>query len=132
MAPSANQQITQPDFTVEDYVEKARVLRALAMRRLFTRAAVLNAVVSMMTGWVAGLAAVWRRAALRRELEALDDRLLADIGLRRDQIPDVVNAAFRGHADASPTVAGEIHLAALVGGSRTTQAKAAGDDRLVA
>ncbi len=38
-----------------------------------------------------------RRLALR-ELYALDDRMLQDIGLRREQVGSTVNAMFRGNA----------------------------------
>lgn len=45
-----------------------------------------------------GLSALERGQARRmalRELYALDDRLLKDIGLSRDQVPATVNAMFR-------------------------------------
>ena len=35
-----------------------------------------------------------RRAAMRRQLESLDDRMLRDIGLRRDDISSLVANAF--------------------------------------
>ncbi len=35
------------------------------------------------------------RGAARRELHRLDDRLLADIGLRRDQVNEFVDGMFR-------------------------------------
>jgi uncharacterized protein YjiS (DUF1127 family) len=43
-----------------------------------------------------------RRAALR-ELYRLDDRLLKDIGLRRDQIAEFVDSMFRGGRTESAT-----------------------------
>jgi uncharacterized protein YjiS (DUF1127 family) len=45
-----------------------------------------------------------RRTALR-ELYALDNRLLRDIGLRRDQVGDTVSAMFRAGpvAEAAPS-----------------------------
>ena len=42
------------------------------------------------------------RRAARRDLHRLDDRLLADIGLRRDQIDEFVDAMFR---DVKPVAA---------------------------
>lgn len=39
------------------------------------------------------------RRAARRELYALDDRLLNDIGLRREQIPEFVDGMFRGNSE---------------------------------
>jgi uncharacterized protein YjiS (DUF1127 family) len=47
---------------------------------------------------LSGLVDEWRREADYRELDALSDHLLADIGLRRDQLP-----ALRLTAPKPPT-----------------------------
>jgi len=44
------------------------------------------------------LGRVHARSVALRELHALDDRLLQDIGLRRDQVGTTVDAMFRGNA----------------------------------
>ena len=66
------------------------------------RAAVV--VVRSITGWVgrgfSALGGVYARSVALRELHALDDRLLQDIGLRRDQVGTTVDAMFRGDAVA--------------------------------
>jgi len=55
-------------------------------------------------GWlnrvISGIAEAQARRATRRELYALDDRILADIGLQRDQVADCVDAMFRSNAEA--------------------------------
>jgi uncharacterized protein YjiS (DUF1127 family) len=62
-----------------------------------------------------GIAAVreyFERRALIRELSAKDDRLLEDIGITRDQIKDVVAAAYeRGplHASRLAATTGRVH-----------------------
>lgn len=57
-----------------------------------------------ITGWVrrgfSALGRVYARSVALRELHALDDRLLQDIGLRRDQVGLTVDAMFRGHGVA--------------------------------
>ena len=69
------------------------------------RAAV--AVVRGMGRWLRrGSAALGRAHARRvalRELHTLDDRLLQDIGLRRDQVGTTVDAMFRGDTVAETT-----------------------------
>lgn len=54
-----------------------------------------------ITGWVRrGFSALGRgyaRSVALRELHALDDRLLRDIGLRRDQVGITVDAMFRNN-----------------------------------
>ena len=61
--------------------------------------------VRVVDGWLtrafAGLAAAQARRQARRELYALDDRILADIGLRREQVADCVDAMFRGNSATS-------------------------------
>jgi uncharacterized protein YjiS (DUF1127 family) len=53
-----------------------------------------------VTGWVrrgfSALGRVHARSVALRQLHALDDRLLQDIGLRRDQVGVTVEAMFRG------------------------------------
>ena len=57
-----------------------------------------------INGWVrrafSGLGRVHARRVAMRELHSLDDRLLRDIGLRRDQVGMTVDAMFRGDAVA--------------------------------
>ena len=62
------------------------------------RAAVV--VVARINGWVrrgfSALGRVHARSVALRQLHALDDRMLQDIGLRRDQVGVTVEAMFRG------------------------------------
>ncbi len=66
------------------------------------RAAVV--VVRRINGWVgrgfSALGRVYARSVALRELHSLDDRMLQDIGLRRDQVRTTVDAMFRGNAVA--------------------------------
>ena len=56
--------------------------------------------VQKINGWVrrafSVLGRVHARSVAMRELHSLDDRLLRDIGLRRDQVGITVDAMFRG------------------------------------
>ena len=60
--------------------------------------------VQKINGWVrrafSALGRVHARSVAMRELHSLDDRLLRDIGLRRDQVGITVDAMFRGDAVA--------------------------------
>lgn len=51
--------------------------------------------------------AMIRRERLRAELSALDDRLLADIGIERDQIDGVVTGDIRREAGSRVTMGAE-------------------------
>jgi len=51
---------------------------------------------------LSGLADEWRREADFRELSALNDHLLADIGLRRDQLPALRLAAAKPSPASEP------------------------------
>ncbi len=65
-----------------------------------------SAVARGISGGIAAVRAYFERRALIRELSAKDDRLLADIGITRDQIEDVVEASFkRGPLHASQLAA---------------------------
>jgi uncharacterized protein YjiS (DUF1127 family) len=64
-------------------------------------AKVAVAAVRSINGWVrrgfSALGRVYARSLALRELHALDDRLLRDIGLRRDQVGVTVDAMFRNN-----------------------------------
>ena len=59
------------------------------------------AVVRSINGWVrrgfSALGRVYARSVALRQLHALDDRLLQDIGLRRDEVGITVDAMFRNN-----------------------------------
>ena len=57
----------------------------------------------VLDGLLAYLKSAGARRAALRELYRLDDRLLRDIGLRRDQIPEFVDSMFRGERTRSAT-----------------------------
>ena len=61
-------------------------------------------------GLFAGLARWWRRRATIAELEALNDHVLEDIGLRREQIPSFVAESLRAE-DATPAPAPSMLIA---------------------
>lgn len=63
-------------------------------------------------GSVAILEGVMARRAARRELYALGDRLLQDIGLRRDEVEQTVDAMYRHRpAEAAAENAREVEAA---------------------
>ena len=77
-------------------------------------------------GSVAILEGVTARRAARRELYALGDRLLQDIGLRRDQVGETVDGMFRrGPAEAAAQLSREVAAA----GSEDIAAVKASNDR---
>ncbi|PIW28253.1 MAG: hypothetical protein COW30_08105 [Rhodospirillales bacterium CG15_BIG_FIL_POST_REV_8_21_14_020_66_15] len=71
-----------------------------------------------------------RRSAMRRELLALDDRMLRDIGLRRDDIPSLVAGAFAGEDRVPGTARTAAELYYLVPAS--PKGGGHGGDRLAA
>jgi uncharacterized protein YjiS (DUF1127 family) len=77
-------------------VEKSAGLRLPAdgvwLQRGEALAKAAVAVVRSINDWVNA------RSVALRELHALDDRMLQDIGLRRDQVGVTVDAMFRGNA----------------------------------
>ena len=78
--------------------ELARYARQVEMARFIRSAA----------RWLIKSIADWtRRNALHRELNALPDYLLKDIGFRRDQIPAVVNNELRRETYTLSPTAGE-------------------------
>lgn len=109
--------ISQTQPTIEDFLDQARILRAQtfsrAAKQLFTRKTDTDTPASESKGLmqediyflplVHGVQAIvktivtaYRRNAMRRQLLALDDRMLRDIGIRRDDIPSLIAGAFAG------------------------------------
>ncbi|MDP6603345.1 MAG: DUF1127 domain-containing protein [Rhodospirillales bacterium] len=82
----------------------AREARRERARRIAAR---LREVISVAVGeGIVGAAVRWfRRRRYRAELEALSEQMLADIGITRADIPEVVRAAYRRpahrHAEAA-------------------------------
>ncbi len=87
-------------------------------------------VVRKINGWVgrgfSALGRVYARSVALRELHALDDRMLQDIGLRRDQVGTTVDAMFRG--DAVAETAQPVRQV-VAGGNRDIPVVDAGNDR---
>lgn len=77
-------------------IAEARYVRAKELGRLFSKAIDLI---------VRPLARLQKRVMLRRQLVFLDDRMLEDIGLRRSDIPTVVNTAYPLWAAAPSEIA---------------------------
>lgn len=73
--------------------------RGEAVAKAVGRAA--RAADSWLNRTFSGLAAAQARREARRELYSLDDRMLADIGLRRDQVAECVDAMYRKNSAVS-------------------------------
>jgi uncharacterized protein YjiS (DUF1127 family) len=150
---------SQTDLSVQDLIEQARVLRAQAIARgikkaiqaisparskaadvvqpdLFQQPALMqedsyflplvNGVQSLIQSMIVGL----RRSAMRRQLLALDDRMLRDIGIRRDDISALVAGAFSGNDRVPSSTRSAAELYYLV--PAATQPTGRGNDRLAA
>ncbi|WND76976.1 DUF1127 domain-containing protein [Thalassospiraceae bacterium LMO-SO8] len=150
---------SQTDLSVQDLIEQARVLRAQAFARgikkaiqaisparrkaadvvqpdLFQQPALMqedsyflplvNGVQSLIQSVIVGL----RRSAMRRQLLALDDRMLRDIGIRRDDISALVAGAFSGNDRVPSSTRSAAELYYLV--PAATQPTGRGNDRLAA
>ena len=150
---------SQTDLSVQDLIEQARVLRAQAFARgikkaiqaisparskaadvvqpdLFQQPALMqedsyflplvNGVQSLIQSVIVGL----RRSAMRRQLLALDDRMLRDIGIRRDDISALVAGAFSGNDRVPSSTRSAAELYYLV--PAAAQPAGRGNDRLAA
>tara|TARA_R110001592_G_scaffold13388_6_gene61502 strand:- start:109 stop:573 length:465 start_codon:yes stop_codon:yes gene_type:complete len=150
---------SQTDLSVQDLIEQARVLRAQAFARgikkaiqaisparskaadvvqpdLFQQPALMqedsyflplvNGVQSLIQSVIVGL----RRSAMRRQLLALDDRMLRDIGIRRDDISALVAGAFSGNDRVPSSTRSAAELYYLV--PAAAQSTGRGNDRLAA
>lgn len=89
-------------------------------------AAALSRTVLNIDAWLARRLSAFEgakaRRAARRELYALDDRLLNDIGLRREQIAEFVDGMFRGNSESVR------RPAKVLAGAETAVEVAGGDD----
>lgn len=151
---------SRTDLSVQDLVEKARVLRAQTFSRALTRAfraivparadanpvpvqadlfeqsdlvhqttyflPLVRGVQSLVNSVIVGL----RRNAMRRQLVGLDDRMLRDIGIRRDDIPHLVASAYADLNRSLGSVRTAAELYYLV--PAAPQSSARGHDRLAA
>ncbi len=82
---------------VQRRIFDARQRQAETIAWLLERAA--HAVAGAVDAWIVKpVAAARRRARLSRELSALDDHMLADIGITRADIGSVVNGMYEGRA----------------------------------
>ena len=151
---------SQTDLSVQDLIEQARELRAQAFAHgvkrvvqaftpahpqpqttpvqqdLFQQPALMqedsyflplvNGVQSIIQRMIIGL----RRRAMRNQLLALDDRMLRDIGIRRDDISSLVAGAFAGNDRVPGSARSAAELYYLVPAAATPTGR--GDDRLAA
>ena len=86
-----DQPVPGTGFTLDEiqhYQRLGRQLQARAVAKGLSR--LVSAVLRPLAGFAAGFARARREAAAIRDLSALDDRMLADIGIRRDLPPAVV------------------------------------------
>jgi uncharacterized protein YjiS (DUF1127 family) len=151
---------SQTDLSVQDLIDQARVLRAQTFARAIKRVAqaisparaqaaadpvqpdlfqqpalmqedsyflpLVNGVQSLIQRVTVAL----RRSAMRRQLLALDDRMLRDIGIRRDDIASLVAGAFSGNDRVPGSVRTAAELYYLVPAAPTSAGR--GNDRLAA
>ncbi len=96
-------------------VNRARVLRARELRRLFIAA----------VAWTVNAVARWNtRNAQRRRLSDLPDYLLRDIGIRRDQIDTVFSGSLKRGPSKLETAAAAVSII----GDRASPRKSADTD----
>ena len=106
---------------IEHYAKTGRELRAQAVRQAL-RGLIRGSVRAVRHGAEA-LQHWHRRRVTYRELMALDDHLLHDIGLHRDQIPAAVEGLWRN--ESNPVAKPQAYVATVTG----RQSDAANDDR---
>ncbi len=85
--------IETTDFDHHDLIRKARQMQAETIAALIRQAAT-KTVSLVRASVITPLAVMVRRHALASELNKLDDRLLADIGMHRGDIPKIARDAF--------------------------------------
>ena len=128
---------TRPTLGPEDiqrYVEKGRDLRSQALASLLRRGATssahvihrgLRAAIDAGRSLVKAIVRAHERHATIRELMALDDRTLKDIGVRRDEIYSVVEELGKDHPLAP---VGTTRPASQIVSTQSASADAANDD----
>ena len=115
---------TDPDLerrlfheVIEHHAKTGRALRAQALRRL------VRGIVGIIAQGAEALRRWHRRRVTYRALMALNDHLLQDIGLRRDQIPAAVDGSWRHESNL--VVKPQAYVATVAG----RPSDAANDDR---
>ena len=106
---------------IEHYTQTGRALRAQAVRQALRD--LIRGIVGAVRQGAEALQRWHRRRVTYRELMALDDRLLRDIGLRRDQIPAAVEGLWRN--ESNPVAKRQAYVATVAG----RPSDAANDDR---
>jgi uncharacterized protein YjiS (DUF1127 family) len=85
------------DLQVRSQVDRARQLRAEAVAE--TIVAAYDGLAHALRTWATWLARHRREARARHALAQCSDRTLADIGIRRDQIPLIAKGVLARHAE---------------------------------
>ena len=115
-------------------------------QRMFAEAQYLQAkelarLVRLAGAWVAGVVRAWllapavrwyRRRKLYREMMRLDDRILADIGILRRDIPKVVRNAYAPRTAPAETPAAGATVHRLPAGGKSGAAQSDDTDRPLA
>ncbi len=119
---------TDPDLerrlfheVIEHYARTGRALRAQAVRQALR--GLIRGIVDAVQQGTEALQRWHRRRVTYRELLALNDHLLHDIGLHRDQIPAAVEESLRN--EPGPAAKPQAYVATVAG----RQSDAANDDR---
>ncbi len=106
---------------IEHHAKTGRALRAQAGRQALR--GLIRGIVGAVRQGAEALQRWHRRRVGYRELMALDDRLLHDIGLHRAQIPAAVDGLWRN--ESNPVAKRQAYVATVAG----RQSDAANDDR---
>ncbi len=119
---------TDPDLerrlfheVIEHHAKTGRALHPQAVRQALR--GLIRGIVGAVRQGAEALQRWHRRRVTYRELMALNDRLLRDIGLRRDQIPAAVEGLWRN--ESNPVAKPQAYVATVAG----RPSDAANDDR---
>ena len=106
---------------IEHHAKTGRALHPQAVRQALR--GLIRGIVGAVRQGAEALQRWHRRRVTYRELMALNDRLLRDIGLRRDQIPAAVEGLLRN--ESNPVAKPQAYVATVAG----RPSDAANDDR---
>ena len=91
--------------------------------RFYTEDAIVRIVLRAVRGVTKSIVAAYRRRALEAQLRDLDDYMLADIGLKREEIPAFVSRRRAAEKAASPVQHQFLRLATRTDGPALVPAK---------